>query len=412
MKMQMEKMDDLDESFLNENVKKIVAEIKKGEKIHKTEYIGVELEHFVVTREDKKSVPFFGEQGVNQIMKELLPSFPIMAKEGEYVIGLQCDEYMITLEPGAQLEISISPKKTITEVSFVYQSFRSLIDPILEHYHYELICMGYQPNMSVLEMDILPKKRYYNMDKYFEEQGPYGRCMMRGTASLQVSVDYFNEEDFVKKYRLLNILSPIIGLLADNTPVFEKEENKKYLKRYEIWENADRHRELMIPELFDPDFGYEKYALFCLKPPVINAYDQEEIMYSEETGRNLYASKEIDEKDASLILSMIFPVVRAKNYIEFRIMDARSMEESLPFVELLLLLTGEHAVEVLLEYFNDITVEDMKEAYHVIQKNGYESQIYGKAIRDIISVVFSLVEKVMDKKNFDFLKNLEGMVVR
>ena len=46
------------------------------------------------------------------------------------------------------------------------------------------------------------------MSRYLGEIGPYGTCMMRGSASLQVSIDYNSEEDAIQKLRLVDAIAP------------------------------------------------------------------------------------------------------------------------------------------------------------------------------------------------------------
>ena len=43
--------------------------------------------------------------------------------------------------------------------------------------------------------------------------------MMRATAATQVSIDYQDEADFVRKMRVANLLTPFFALLSDNAPV-------------------------------------------------------------------------------------------------------------------------------------------------------------------------------------------------
>lgn len=80
------------------------------------------------------------------------------------------------------------------------------------------------------------------MYDYFKNKGTMAHNMMKGTASLQVTIDYLNEEDFKRKYFLSNVLTPIFYGLFDNTYIFEKEPLETYTIRQKIWENTDKER--------------------------------------------------------------------------------------------------------------------------------------------------------------------------
>ena len=52
-----------------------------------------------------------------------------------------------------------------------------------------------------------------------------GLEMMKATAAVHVSIDYADEKDFVKKYRMANILHPIFAFLCSNTKNYAGKEN-------------------------------------------------------------------------------------------------------------------------------------------------------------------------------------------
>ena len=118
-----------------------------------------------------------------------------------FLIGLSCDKYNITLEPGAQIEISIKPTENICEIENIYGEFLSVINPILDKYSYRLTTLGYMPKNKAKDISLIPKKRYEYMNKYFKSVGTRGINMMRGTASAQVSIDFADEKDCVQKFK-------------------------------------------------------------------------------------------------------------------------------------------------------------------------------------------------------------------
>ena len=100
------------------------------------------------------------------------------------------------MEPASQLEISIGPFIKIEDILEEYNYFLLKLKPILKELNYKIIYAGYQPKSKVDDLNLIPKKRYEYMLDYFGNVGNHGKNMMKGSASTQVSVDYFSEEDF------------------------------------------------------------------------------------------------------------------------------------------------------------------------------------------------------------------------
>ena len=73
---------------------------------------------------------------------------------------------------------------------------------------------------------------------FFKEWNTWFR-MMKATAAVHVSIDYADEKDFVKKYRMANILHPIFAFLCSNTKNYAGKENHDILLRDDIWQHTD-----------------------------------------------------------------------------------------------------------------------------------------------------------------------------
>ena len=116
--------------------------------------------------------------------------------------------------------------------------------------------LGYHPTRRAEALPLIPKKRYEVMDRYLQKRGLHGTQMMRGTASTQVSVDYFSEEDFIRKYRVACLIAPMLALLTDNTPVYEGQPNHTPSVRTTIWNDVDPDRCGIPPMLMGRDIRF------------------------------------------------------------------------------------------------------------------------------------------------------------
>jgi glutamate--cysteine ligase len=119
--------------------------------------------------------------------------------EDENLVGLKHPDFIITLEPGGQIEISINALAEIAEIQKKYSIFLKDIIPILKQNNQWMLCIGYHPRTSIQNCRSTPKNDISYMSAYFENTGKYGHYMMKGTASLQVVIDYHYENDFIKK---------------------------------------------------------------------------------------------------------------------------------------------------------------------------------------------------------------------
>ncbi|WP_193708378.1 glutamate-cysteine ligase family protein [Alkalibaculum sporogenes] len=308
-------------NFYEVNLHNIVEYIKKGEKSKDNLTIGLEFEHIIVDKESFKSISF--EDGIIFIMEKLLLHGWKKSDNEPWLLNLVKNEDNISLEPGAQFELSMKNCTTIKEIKERYFSFVNDILPILDESNYYLLSIGYRPIEKIKDISIIPKLRYKHMSEYLSQKGKYALNMMKGSASLQLSVDYTDEEDYIKKNKVANYLSPAISLLFDNTPIFEGEVFDGNTPRVEIWNNMDNDRSRIAPGVFEKEFGYKDYAEYVLnRPSIISLLGGNYVYTGEKLIKDVYKDIELDERQIEHLLSMFFPDVRTKRYIEIRMTDS------------------------------------------------------------------------------------------
>ena len=293
---------------------------------------GLELEHFIVKKDSKEAVSYMGPNGVEAILLELKPLYKKCAYSQGHLIALGRCDIDLSLEPAAQLEVSISPKETIFEILEVYQQFWDEIIPILKKYSYEMYSVGYQPASKVMELGLLPKKRYEYMNQYFEKIGPYGRQMMRGTAATQVSIDYYSEEDFKLKYKIAYRLKDILSVWCENTPVYEGEPFNGSALRTRIWSGTDNRRVDVSSYLKDETLSFSDYVDFVMQTPVIVNKTGDQECYDERTIKDICHERILSEEELVHCLSMVFPMIRAKQFLEIRFADSMPIHKAASYV--------------------------------------------------------------------------------
>ncbi|MBF7097452.1 glutamate-cysteine ligase family protein [Alkalibacter mobilis] len=305
------------------NKRAIVEYIKSGEKSPRNFSIGLEFEHIVIDKTTKRSINYFEENGVERILKDFKNLGWNIREENGHVLAAEKDGDLITLEPGAQIELSAKNSVNLREIEKRYLAFLRDIKQILKKYDFSLIALGYHPVSKIEEIPFIPKKRYEYMANYLGKKDVHGHNMMKGTASLQAVIDYENEEDFKMKYRTANFLGPILSLIFDNTPIFEGNIWEKNLARTHIWNHVDKDRSRVLPGSLNKIFGYEDYAEYVLnKPAVISMIDGKPVFTDQEIVSVVYQDRIMNNEEIEHVLSMFFPDVRVKKYIELRMCDS------------------------------------------------------------------------------------------
>lgn len=329
-------------------IRAVTDYFRSGEKTPSDFLMGIELEHFAVRRDDSgayRRVRFDGDDGIESILREAADickaerlDIKSTFSEG-HLIGFSSADYSITLEPGAQLEISIRPVAKVQEARDIYDSFYRLFEPLLTGRKYELVNCSYSPDASGVLPPLIPKMRYDRMDKWFDKTGSMGKEMMRNTCATQVTVDYRDEADFVRKYRRAVVLTEEILERYDNPPVIAGRDPAEYrCIRKKIWDNVDKDRCSLPDGIFTDSFGYRSYAeyLWDIVPLVIEEKCGEEtrcIDTGDKTAGCLWQSGVLKQKDIPHLLSMVFPPVRLRNYIEIRYADSLPPDAAFDYME-------------------------------------------------------------------------------
>ncbi len=110
-------------NYDDENIDRITAYIKSGEKIKGDEKLGVEIEHFIVYKDTLKSTGYYEDAGALNLLKNLSKNYDEEVYIDGELLGLKRDGSYITLEPAAQLEISIEAKKRLRKLILNIRNF-------------------------------------------------------------------------------------------------------------------------------------------------------------------------------------------------------------------------------------------------------------------------------------------------
>lgn len=324
----------------DKNLNTIASEIASGAVSPGLGRIGVEIEHIIV-RDDGSAVSYSEPEGVRNILEELAPSYDECTMSEGFLIGLARPDSTITIEPAGQLELSISPYDDLRRIQGVYEEFRSRLDPMLARRGMHAESLGYHPTTRARDLELIPKERYRLMDAWFKNTGKHGICMMRGSASAQVSVDYVDEADAILKFKIANLLGPLFSFITDNAPVFEGKTGTGRMARTRIWNDVDAERSMVVSYLFehgfDTPYTFLDYAHYIYDAhPILNTRGDRSCSTGDKTAAELCEQQDhlLDRTETLHLLSMFFPDVRLKHYIEVRMADSMPEEYTLAYAAL------------------------------------------------------------------------------
>ncbi|MDF2095974.1 glutamate--cysteine ligase [Aquibaculum arenosum] len=289
--------------------------------------IGTEHEKFVFTRDDLKPAPYEGERSIRAVLEGLAARFGWTPVEEEgRPIALTKAGCSITLEPGGQFELSGAPLRTLHETCSEVNRHLAEVKEVCDPIGVGMLGLGFAPTWSRAEMPWMPKGRYAIMKRYMPTRGSLGLDMMLRTCTVQTNLDFLDEADMVRKFRVSLALQPIATALFANSPFTEGKVNGFKSFRSQVWTDTDPDRCGILPFVFEEGFGFERWVDYLLDVPMYFVY--RDGTYLDAAGlsfRDFMAGKlEILPGELPLMsdwsdhVTTVFPEVRLKKYLEMR----------------------------------------------------------------------------------------------
>lgn len=304
----------------------LVEYIASGGKPKEAWRIGTEHEKFGFRLDDLRPPTFEGERGIEALLKGLTRFGWEAVEEHGNVIALLKDGASVTLEPAGQFELSGAMLENIHETCSEVGGHLKEVKTVADEIGLGFLGMGFQPKWRREDMPWMPKGRYKIMRDYMPKVGKLGLDMMTRTCTVQVNLDYSDEADMVKKFRVSLALQPIATALFADSPFTEGKPNGYLSYRSHIWTDTDPDRTGMLDFVFEDGFGYERYVDYLLDVPMYFSYRNDE--YIDLSGQSF--RKFMDGKlpalpgatptlrDWSDHMTTAFPEVRLKKFLEMR----------------------------------------------------------------------------------------------
>jgi len=306
--------------------RQLVEYLAAGAKPRERWRIGTEHEKFVFHRADLRPVGYDGSQGIRALLQGLTRFGWKPVMDGDKMVGLSNTEASISLEPGGQFELSGAPLDDLHRSCAEVSEHLRQVRPVCDELGLGMLSLGFLPKWRREDVSFMPKRRYAVMRDYMPKKGKLGLDMMLRTCTVQVNLDFGSEADMVRKFRVGLALQPVAVALFANSPFLEGRPSGYLSYRSQVWTDTDPDRCGMLPFVFEPGFGFERYVDYMLDVPMYFVYrDGQYIDAAGQSFRDFLKGRlpalpgEIPRmSDWSDHLTTVFPEVRLKRILEMR----------------------------------------------------------------------------------------------
>lgn len=345
--------------------------------------LGTEWEKLVVERESGRAASFSGPRGIEVILRTLAERFGwTPTEEAGRCIALQRNGASITLEPGGQLEISGAPFASLHDTADEMRNHIRELVPVCRELGLSVLGLGIQPLSTLDEIDWVPKPRYAIMGPYMLQVGTMGQRMMKQTATVQANIDFADEADAMRKFRVGQGIAPLVNAMFANSCIVDGKLSRFRSYRGHIWTDTDNARCGLLRAGFRDDVGFADYVEWALDVPLYFILRNGRYR-TDVTGipfRRFLAEGCNGERatmdDWNLHLTTLFPEIRLKSFLEIRSADGQSTERVLAFPALVKGLFYEpDCLGAAWDLVKRLRYDDVVELAHEVVRGGLETKV-------------------------------------
>ena len=376
----------------------IIEYFQSGIKDTKNFKIGIEHEKFL----------FCNNKRINYLkIKEMFAALlefgwnPIYEKDN--IIALNKGGKNITLEPGNQIELSGEKLNHIHEACAESQDYLFELKQVTKKLNISIVSAGFDPISKLNEIPNNPKQRYKLMTKDMPLGGESSLDMMYRTCGTQLNIDYNSENDFFKKFKIVNSIVPISIALFANSSIIEKKKSNYLSYRSKVWQNTSRGG---LPKIFFEELNFEKYADFIMNFPILFIQERDTYISGHKYTFKDFMNGKIsevnnrhpNENDLSIHLSTIFTENRLKKYIELRSMDTCGWDclcSGPAFYIGMLYGNIDEVYEIISKWEKDKIIN----AYLEAPQKGFNTQLMGKDLLYWSSILLKLSRKGLENRD-------------
>ncbi len=386
----------------------LVEYLASGGKPREDWRIGTEHEKFGFRLDDLRPPTWDGPRGIEALLRGLTRFGWEPFEEKGKLIALTKAGASVTLEPAGQLELSGAMLENIHQTCCETSAHLREVKTVGDELGLGFLGMGFQPKWRRDEMPWMPKGRYKIMREYMPKRGQLGLDMMTRTCTVQVNLDFRDEADMVKKFRVSLALQPIATALFADSPFTEGKPNGYLSYRSHIWTDTDPDRTGMLDFVFEDGFGFERYVDYLLDVPMYFSYRGGE--YLDLSGRSFrkFLRGELAElpgekptmKDWADHMTTAFPEVRLKKYLEMRGADGGPWNRLCALPAFWTgLLYDDAALDAAWDLVKDFTREERHALRDGVPKHALKLPFRGATVRELALEALKISGQGLARRN-------------
>jgi glutamate--cysteine ligase len=373
--------------------------------------VGAEAEKFGVHLKTGAPLHYAGESGVERVLRALVEEHG-WTEEREYAgappIALLRANASVTLEPGAQLELSGAPMPNMHAIAGELVSHLNELKEVSQALGVVWLGVGFHPFAKQSDLDWVPKLRYAVMREYLPTRGKFGLDMMRRTATVQANYDYSSEKGALRMLAVALKLAPLTTAIFANSPFVEGKVTGELSHRARVWLDVDPDRTGLVPQTWRAGAGFQSYVDWALDCPMFlfkrkSATGVEVHDNRGQTFRDFLKSGFRGERatmtDWEMHLNTLFPEVRLKRTIEIRGADSQPAPY---FAALPALWTGilydETALGEAEALVEDFSHEELAELRRRVPAEGLRAPWRGKPLAELAQRVVDLSARGLERR--------------
>ncbi len=309
--------------------------LRAGEKPAAAWQVGLEAERFGVCQPQGRPLPYStdepGRVSIEELFRFLVAErgwHPVAERPDGPVVALRRGLSSITLEPGAQVELSGRPHRRLSALAEELHEHLDELVAASESFGVCWVGVGFHPWARREALPWVPKGRYPIMRRYLPSRGELALDMMQRTATVQINLDYASEADAFRKLRVALALSPLVTAAFASSPWKEGHATDHRSLRARVWLHTDPDRTGLLPFLWRDDAGYRDYVQWALDVPMFvvmregRAHDATHLTFRRYLQEGLGPIRATMD-DWRSHLNTLFPEARLKGTLEIRGADGQ-----------------------------------------------------------------------------------------
>lgn len=363
----------------------LVNDMTSGCRPRKEWKIGIEHEQFVFNIQNNAPLPYDGSPGIKQILEAFEAYGWHRHEKNGYLIEMEREGALITLEPGGQMELAGSAHKTLHAVKAQADRFYQEFKEIGAKLGFGILAKGFHPAWTREDVHRMPKERYGIMEPYMLATNKHGVDMMIRTCGAQVNMDFSSEEDMIKKFRVGLAIQPVVTALMANSNLVEGQDSGYKSFRSFIWTETDPARCGVPAFIFSDEMSFARYVDYALDVPMYFIIrDGHHVSMIGKSFRDFMKEESAVIGDWHDHLTTLFPEIRLKKYLEFRGPDSTDKAEVYAMAAFWAgIYYNDTALDAAWELIKDWSAQDHERIRNEVPKLGLETTTPNGTLRDL-----------------------------